>query len=195
MIETVSFLRAAITGFRRMGAVLPSSPQLAKAMVDAIPPLEPAGVIVELGPGTGVFTRALHERYPAHRIVAVEFNHGLAERLQHRMPGVTVISGCASCLSDHLDELGVCAERVGVVVSGLPLLSLPRELGDRIFAGIAGALVPGRRYVQFTYSKRAWRRRSPPGFQLDRPRQVWLNLPPASVLPFTRTQQPRVFAA
>jgi len=40
--------------------------------------------------------------------------------------------------------------------------------------------------VQFTYSKRAWRRSVPAGFRLEKTRRVWLNVPPAFVLPFTR---------
>ena len=80
------------------------------------------------------------------------------------------------------------------MVSGLPLLTLPRHLCASIFAGIADVLEPGRRYIQFTYSKRAWRRNSPPGFRLDKTRQVWLNIPPAAVLPFTRMAEAALVA-
>src|ERR1043165_6047729 len=189
MRDSLTFLMQSLVRFRQMGAIVPSSPRLARAMVREIPPMHADEVVVELGPGTGVFTRELVSRFPRNRVVAVEFNPELAERLQRQMPNVSVVTGCASRIGEHLDGLGLVRERVRAVVSGLPLLSLPRELGDSIFSSLAEVLVPGRRYIQFTYSKRAWRPHPPPGFRLDPPRRVWLNVPPAEVLPFTRLEQ------
>jgi phospholipid N-methyltransferase len=51
---------------------------------------------------------------------------------------------------------------------------------------VSGVLRPGRRYVQFTYSARAWQRFAVPGFRPLPARRVWRNLPPAVVLPFER---------
>jgi phosphatidylethanolamine/phosphatidyl-N-methylethanolamine N-methyltransferase len=189
MRDSLTFLMQSLLRFRQMGAIVPSSPRLARAMVREIPPLHADELLVELGPGTGVFTRELVARFPRNRVVAVEFNPELAERLQRQMPMVAVVTGCASRIGDHLDGLDLPRNRVAAVVSGLPLLSLPRELGDSIFSSLAEVLVPGRRYIQFTYSKRAWRRHHPPGFRLDTTRRVWLNVPPAEVLPFTRLEQ------
>ncbi len=186
MRETVSFLKQSLVRFREMGAIVPSGPRLARAMVAEVPQLRPSEIIVELGPGTGVFTRELLARFPYNRLIAVEFNPRFAERLALSMPEVEVIQGCASRLPEHLATLGISTDRVGAVVSGLPLLSLPRVLGSAIFAGITRTLAPGRRYIQFTYSKRAWRDATPAGFRLDKTRMVWLNFPPAEVLPFTR---------
>ena len=102
------------------------------------------------------------------------------------MPDVTIVTGCASQIRDHLQRLNLTAENVGAVISGLPLLSLPRPLATSIFNAIADVLDPGQRYVQFTYSKRMWRRFNPPGFRFDRSHLVLLNFPPAVVMPFTR---------
>jgi len=184
--DAVCFLGQVVTRFRSTGALIPSSPRLARAMVGSIRDLAPGEVVVELGPGTGALTRELAQRFPRNPIVAIEFNTIFADRLRARLPEVHVVEGCASRLPDHLAALGITTDRVGAVVSGLPLLSLPREIIGDIFAAIAASLAPGRRYVQFTYSKRAWRRINPPGFRLDRTERVWLNLPPAQVLPFTR---------
>jgi phosphatidylethanolamine/phosphatidyl-N-methylethanolamine N-methyltransferase len=186
MRETVQFMHQVLTKFRQTGALVPSGPLLARAMVAQIPALEEDEIIVELGPGTGVFTRELARRFPFNPIVAIEFNERFAERLQGNMPDINVIAGCASLLPDYLDDLGMDKNLVGAVVSGLPLLSLPKDLCDDIFGVVAECLAPGKRYVQFTYSKRAWKHVTPPGFRLERTRRVWLNLPPAEVLPFTR---------
>jgi phospholipid N-methyltransferase len=167
--------------------VAPSSPRLAKAMCDHLGPVPAGGVIVELGPGTGPFTRELRRRHPGHRLVVIEANPIFARRLARELPEVTVIEGCASLLGSHLARLGIACEKVGVIVSGLPLLSLPGGLPNAILTEIAAVLKPGRRYVQFTYSARSWRRLPTAGLTLEPPRKVWLNLPPATVLPFVRT--------
>jgi phosphatidylethanolamine/phosphatidyl-N-methylethanolamine N-methyltransferase len=186
VLETLQFLGQCAKHIRTTGAVAPSGKHLARAMVNAIGALQPGQVIIELGPGTGVFTRELRKRFPTHPVVAIEFNEMFVKRLRERMLDVHVVQGCASQLVAHLAELGIRKDQVGAVLSGLPLLSLPQHLSSAIFAAIADVLQPGQRYVQFTYSKRMWRRFQPPGFRFDQSRLVWLNVPPAVVMPFTR---------
>jgi phosphatidylethanolamine/phosphatidyl-N-methylethanolamine N-methyltransferase len=155
-------------------------------MIDAVGEVADGQVILELGPGTGVFTRELIRRFPNARIVAIEVNKVFAARLATTMPGVTVVTGCASRLDEHLASLGLSPANVGAVVSGLPLLSLPGDLPRRVLTSVGAALRPGRRYVQFTYSERAWRRFDVVGFQRLPRQRIWWNVPPAFVLPFTR---------
>ena len=195
MRQTVRFLTQSLVRFRTTGAVVPSSDKLARAVADAVPPLARDSVIVELGPGTGVLTRELVRRFPGHRIVAVEFNPVFALRLRREMPTIDVVTACASRLRPILGDLGIPCGEVGAVVSGLPLLSLPRGLRLEIVASVADVLSPGCRFVQFTYSTRAWRRQAPVGFRLEKTRRVWLNFPPASVLPFTRIADVRTSSA
>lgn len=73
-----------------------------------------------------------------------------------------------------------------MVVSGLPMLSLPGDLPHRVMGAMAAVLRPGRRYVQFSYSGRAWQGRAVPGFRRVHTGRVWFNLPPAVVLTFER---------
>jgi phospholipid N-methyltransferase len=96
------------------------------------------------------------------------------------------VNGCASRLDAHLAGLGHTTADVAGVVSGLPLLSLPGDLPQRILASVAGVLSPGRRYVQFTYSERAWRRFDVVGFRRNPHRRIWRNIPPAVVMSFAR---------
>lgn len=184
--ETFHFLGQCAKEFRQTGALWPSGGVLARAMVNAVGPLEPGQVIIELGPGTGVFTRELVKRRPANPVVAIEFNAAFADRLRRQMPEITVVEGCASKLVEHLARLGIPIARVGAVVSGLPLLVLPRELSIRVLESVHQVLPPGARYVQFTYSKFRWRRFVLKGFHAEASRAVWLNIPPAVVMPFTR---------
>lgn len=186
MKETLLFLGQAIRNYRTAGTFTQSRPALARAIADAVGDVSDGQVLLELGPGTGVVTRELMVRYPRARIVAVEVLEAFASRLEAAAPGVTVVRGCASRLDAHLAALGIDADEVAAVVSGLPMLSLPDDLPRQILGSVAGVLRPGRRYVQFTYFKRAWRRFTLDGFRQLARRRVWLNMPPAYVLTFER---------
>jgi phospholipid N-methyltransferase len=185
MRGTLTFFGQMAAKWRETGAIAPSGPLLAKSMARAVGPLEPGQVIIELGPGTGAFTKELVKQYPENPVVAIEFNPVFVRRLREILPMTTIIEGCASRLPAHLAALGV-GDQVGAVVSGLPLLVLPKELSRAIFSAIAQVLPAGQPYIQFTYSERAWRRFEPHGFRPSKPKKVWLNFPPAVVLPFTR---------
>lgn len=188
MKDTLLFVGQMARRWRTTGAVVPSSRGLTRGMVDAVGDVAPGQVILELGPGTGVFTRALAERFPHARLLAVEVNPTFADRLAATAPPTAeVVRGCASELPALLAARGLGPDDVAAVVSGLPLLSLPGDLPERVLAAVAAVLRPGRRYVQFTYSVRAWRRFATPGFERRPSRKVWLNIPPANVLTFVRT--------
>lgn len=186
MAGYLTFMAAFLRNRKTTGAVLPSSPALARAMVKALGDVEAGQLIIELGPGTGVFTRRIIEHYPDNPVMVVEFNGSFVHALQTRFPQVMVVNGCASELPQHLAAHGFDTQRVGGLISGLPLLSLPPQLRDGIWDSIAAVLPPEHRYVQFTYSKRAWRHFRVPHMQAEPTRRVYCNVPPAVVLPFRR---------
>ena len=183
---TITFVGQMASHWRETGALVPSGKRLARTMAGAIGHVATDDVIVELGPGTGVFTQELLKNFPLNRVLAVEFNHAFVTRLQKTMPAATVIEGCASRLPELLAAQGIPPGKVSAVVSGLPLLSLDRKLSEAVIRAIATVLRPGGRYVQFTYSQRAWRKFAVPGFRAEPHHRVWLNVPPAVVMPFVR---------
>ena len=138
MRETLMFYGEIFRRWRTTGAVAPSGQVLARAMADAVGTVAPGQVILELGPGTGVFTRELVRRFPAARVVAVELNERFAAHLRGAVPGATVVNGCATRLDAHLAGLGCTPADVAAVVSGLPLLVLPGDLPRRVFGSVAG---------------------------------------------------------
>lgn len=186
MRSTLAFFGQVAARWRETGAVLPSGKFLAKAMTASVGELPGEALIVELGPGTGVFTRELVRSFPRNRLVAVEFNPVFVRNLRRDFPAITVLQGCASRLKPLLVEQGLDPRKVGAVVSGLPLLMMPKELSASVLDAVAQVLEPGRPFIQFTYSERAWRRFRPSGFRPRASKRVWLNIPPAVVLPFTR---------
>ncbi|MGH8597512.1 MAG: phospholipid methyltransferase, partial [Gammaproteobacteria bacterium] len=60
MTNALTFFRSLIADPRRVAAIAPSSPALANAITAEITPI--SAPVIELGPGTGVFTRALLAR-------------------------------------------------------------------------------------------------------------------------------------
>jgi phosphatidylethanolamine/phosphatidyl-N-methylethanolamine N-methyltransferase len=188
MKKTLLFLGQMARRWRTMGAIAPSGGPLARTIARKVGDLADGQVVIELGPGTGVITRALVERFPRNPILAVEVNEPFIAPLRKEFPSVTVIQGCASQLEAHLGQHGLTPDNVGAVVSGLPLLSLPGDLPKQILASVASVLRPGRPYIQFTYSERAWRRFEVGGFERLPSKRVWLNVPPAFVLHFVRSE-------
>jgi phospholipid N-methyltransferase len=181
------FLREFMRSPMRTGAILPSSRRLAAAMVE---PVSCTGepVVVELGPGTGAFTRVIRDRLAGRgRQLAVELNPLLAERVAGLFPDVEVVNGDACQLADLLSERGITS--VDVVVSGLPWAAFSAELQRSIMASVGQVLSPHGAFTTFAYGMAAWtpagrRMRALLRDQFDElvvGRTVSRNVPPAFV--------------
>jgi phosphatidylethanolamine/phosphatidyl-N-methylethanolamine N-methyltransferase len=176
------FLRQLARNPVQTSAVAPSSAFLARAMVAGLGP--DSGRIVEFGPGTGVFTRAiLKAGVRPQDLVLFEMNPDFANHLRQQFPGVTVHVGGAQ------DAPKYCEAGVGAVISGLPLLSMSTEVRRAIVGGAFNVLRKGGAMVQFTYGPK------PPlddgsfdalGLTHQRRTKIWLNMPPATVYSFHR---------
>lgn len=172
------FARELISQPAAVGAVWPSSSQLAKGMAACVPS-EGNGLVVELGGGTGAVTQALLERGIApERLLVVERSPAFVQHLRARFPSVTVVEGDATELADLLQP----GKQVDAIVSSLPLRSLPRGDAVAIVAQWRALLEAGGTVVQFTYDLRDTAHRPPPGFLKRASDIVWANLPPARVL-------------
>lgn len=132
-----------------------------------------SGNVLELGPGTGVFTAALLARgLTPERLTLVEYDPDFAAALRVRFPGLRVIKGDAFAFPELVGDA-----RFSTVVSGLPLLNYPRAQGCAL---IAAALSRGASFVQFSYGWSA--PVSPPeGASVTLTARIWRNLPPAAV--------------
>lgn len=132
-------------------AVSPSSRFLAKRIVAALPPGTKR--VIELGAGTGVFTRAmLDSGIATDDLLAIEFNPALHTYLQQHFPGLQVIQADARDLS-NVDDVARFVERgpVQAMVSGLGLLSMSRESQRSILENVFALMTPDGVLVQFTY--------------------------------------------
>ena len=172
------FLRRWLANPLRMGSVVPSSRTLCNHVVRCGWP-DAGGVVLELGAGTGVISRAFLEAgLPAERLVTVEIDPNLANHLRGTLSGVEVLECDARVLADHLPNR--FRGRVASVVCGIPMVLLPLAEQKRFIDGMQ-AVAPGRGFLHFSYC--ATSPLSARKHGLTAKREAWtpLNLPPASV--------------
>jgi phosphatidylethanolamine/phosphatidyl-N-methylethanolamine N-methyltransferase len=173
--DAVRFIRT----WRTTGAVSPSGKALARRMVAHVDPAA-TGPILELGPGTGVVTRALLERGVAPgRIIAVEYNEEFCRVLRERCPGVRIVRGDAYDL--HRTLAPVHSGSFSAAVSSLPLLLRPPPDRRRLVLDVLQRLSPGGSLAQFSYSPKPPVPASPGEYRLDGSGWILLNIPPARV--------------
>ena len=132
-----------------VGAITPSSKKLAQLMVSNLD-LQSSDTVVELGPGTGVFTRELlAQGVKPENLVLIEFNLDFANYLRSEFPKVRVVEGDAAELPRILQSHGI--GKIMRVVSGIPLRSLKPAQRKQITEAIAASLDMGGVAVQFSY--------------------------------------------
>lgn len=136
-----------------------------------------AGVIIELGAGTGPVTAALLRRgVPPSDLYVVEKQPQLAKDLTDRFPEAHVLC----CGADEVTSVVDGPARA--IVSSLPFRSLPHDVCVSISREIERALAPGGLYVQFTYALFGDLPFAPDGFEPVTSSIVWPNIPPAKVV-------------
>jgi len=176
--NTSLFLRRWLANPLQMGSVIPSSPVLCRRIAAVVERKEDE-VVLELGAGTGVVSRALlNAGIPPERLVVVEIVPDMAEHLRRVLPGVNVIQGDAFELSRALPER--MQGKVGTAICGIPLVMLPLEQ-QRRFVDAVERVAPGKGFLLYTYcitSPLPYRK-----LGLTARREAWtpLNIPPASV--------------
>ena len=186
-MSAAAFFKEYIRNRRTIGAVVPSSPALARRITEAAEVWR-ADRVLELGPGTGALTRAIADSMPrACRYLGIELNGDFARRLSRRFPGLRFENAAAQEF-DFDAALGT-DERFDVIVSGLPWASFPPELQRAILDRVLPRLAPGGRFATFAY----WGFHKLPGGRKFRAllherlhgaettRVVWGNVPPAFV--------------
>lgn len=183
MKESLLFLKRWLTNPLRLGTCFPSSKALGRLMAKCVKEeWNGEDDIIELGAGTGRFTRALLEGgIPQERIIAFELDKELASYLRKTFPGITVIEGNA-CFMKHLLQQEYSQHRaIGVVASGLPMLAFPKIVKDKIMTESFDLLREGGSFVQFTYSP--FSSVNCERFGLLKKQKGWIlgNFPPANV--------------
>lgn len=173
----------------RTAAVVPSSSELAYAMIAELP--DGTARVIELGGGTGAITRELLAAgIHATQLLVLELNEELHAHLHARFPGVHVVLGDARSLPELASSCGFLEDGpADAIVSGLGLLTMPPSLQHEILAAAFECLREGGVFVQFTYGPAApvadsvMRQLK---LKVHRGDFVLRNVPPATVYVYSR---------
>lgn len=181
------FVKEFVKRPRDVGAVSASSRKLASVMIKAAD-LSNAKVVVELGPGTGIFTEHIVKEVPAHVLFfALELNPVFAARTRERCPRAIVYQDSAANLKAYLAKHNV--DKCDCIISGLPWGVFEKPFQEELFESIFDALAENGKFLTFTYVggpllagvrrfKKLLISRFP---KISRTAVVWRNLPPAFV--------------
>lgn len=168
-----------LTSPQYTGAVIPSSPRLARCLAKYARPFE---CVVELGAGTGAITKALSD-IGFKELTIVERDPKLVACLERKFPQLEITRANAAEVVKSLPCLAPIA-----LVSSLPFKSLPEEVCAETIREISEHLqrTPGSLLIQYTYML------GPP-FQAQSPLRwkrvavIWANVPIAFVWTLQRT--------
>jgi phospholipid N-methyltransferase len=153
----LTFIRESLTNFQRTGAVIPSSPWLAKKLAAPIsdrashaPPVQ----ILEAGPGTGALTTEIvRHLHPGDHLTLCEINSCFVKHLENRLLQDPALAPWAHQITIHhgpVEDLGHEAY-FDHIVSGLPFNNFPPDLVRKIFDAFLSAAKPSATISFFEY--------------------------------------------
>ena len=197
--DLLVFLDQVRRGGGPIGAVVPSSRALGRRMTEGLPASGAAPRrVLEVGAGTGAFTRELVGRLgPDDTLVVVEINAAFCAALRERLAAWAAHPGAPLVELVEGDVLAyVPAAPFDFVVSSLPLNALPEGLVTQIAGALERMLTRGGLLVYFEYTgfrevregvRRVRGVRGPSAVEealaphVVRTRRVLWNMPPATV--------------
>lgn len=183
--EELKFLKGWIDQPRAVGAMLPTSSVTARRMASVINPASGLPVL-ELGPGTGVITKAILERGVApHDLYSIEYSADFVAHLRTEFPGVNIIEGDAFDLDATLGEKSSLV--FDSIVSAVPLLNFPVPKRVAYIENLLARMPQGRPIVQISYGPKS---PVPPGrgnYTVEHHDFVFRNFPPSQLWLYRRS--------
>lgn len=147
--DEIKFFRGWIDKPRAVGSIIPTSSVTARKMASIVNPQSGLPVL-ELGPGTGVITKAiLATGIAPAKLYSIEYSQDFVDHLRRLFPRANVIQGDAFDLDASLGEArGLTFDSA---ISGVPLLNFPVAQRVKYVESILDRLPAGRPIVQLTY--------------------------------------------
>ena len=150
MNENLQFLQAFLKNPLKVGAIAPSSPELAAKMLDGISPDED-NIVLELGVGTGAITRFLQDVIPNRdAYLGIELDSDLVDNLHGKFHDMNIICGNAADAYSIHKESGL--GKVRYVICCLPFVSLPKEISENVLLEIEKFMDEGCELRIFQYA-------------------------------------------
>ena len=150
MNENIQFLQAFLKNPLKVGAVAPSSPDLAWQMLEGILP-DKDNIIIELGVGTGAITKYVREILPdSDSYLGIELDPRLVSSINTRYPEMNVVRGNACDLSEIHKASGL--GKASYILCCLPFVTLPEEVALKVLGEIEKYMSHGCMFRAFQYA-------------------------------------------
>lgn len=155
MRKKLNFFKEFLKERRVVGAISPSSKFLAKKMISSIN-FEKARILVEFGPGTGIFTKEiLKKMHPDAKLLVFETQTSFCEQIKREIQDqrMILINDSAEKIGEFLKIHGF--ESTEHIISSLPFTVIPSQIKNSILNQSVKYLSPSGTFLQFQYSLNA----------------------------------------
>ena len=169
------------------GSAVPSSKELAELITD-IPSLHKKNCIVELGPGSGIFTGEILKKLSTEScFICLEINPTFVSKIEDNYPGVNVYHASAKDIKKYLLKHNKMS--TDCIVSALPWAGFNQQLQTEILDEIYDALEVGGEFLTIALLQGTF---FPPGIKfkqmlkekfrtVEKSKILWRNFPPAFI--------------
>lgn len=173
-MKKFAFLKSFFRSPAEVGTIFPSTRFTVNALVRQVQKENPK-VVVELGAGTGAFTKGLDKIERDDKILIIfEKDREVREQLIKEYPHLPIYED-AFDLPSVLEELGL--ESVDCIVCGLPFALLPEEKVDQLVQSIYSVLDQQGLFTMYQYSTQMKKRLQKIYNHVDI-KVSYLNIPP-----------------
>jgi len=152
-MNQLDFFRESIKNIKTVGTITRSSKFVCKGMVKHVD-FDKADVIIELGAGDGVITEYILSQMTrdTQRLLSFEVNNKFCNhiRKKYKDKRLEVIEDTAENLGVHLQKRNL--GKVKYIVSAIPFVSLPKELGYKIVEECKAHMEDGGLFIQIHYT-------------------------------------------
>ena len=182
--DELKFFKGWIDKPKAVGSIIPTSSVTARKMASVID-VRSGLPALEVGPGTGVITKAILETGLApEKLTSVEFSTDFYNHLVARFDGVNFINGDAFDLDKTLGDLRDAT--FDSVVSAVPLLNFPMHMRVSLLEDLLDRMPPGRPVVQFSYGPVSPIIAQPDRYHIKHFDFIVRNIPPAQIWTYSR---------
>jgi phosphatidylethanolamine/phosphatidyl-N-methylethanolamine N-methyltransferase len=188
MNEHLQFLQGFFKNPLKVGAIAPSSPDLALKMIEGVVADE-NNKVLEIGCGTGAITKFLQDLIPSRNFyLGIEIDRDFVNRLEKDFSKLDFVC------EDACQAEKILAERnfgkVSYIISGLPFVVLPPEVSEGILQEVDKLMQAGCLFRTFQYAhgyhlapaKKFRQKLNEKYGKVERSSLIMRNVPPAYTL-------------
>jgi len=183
--DEIRFFKGWVDKPKTVGSVIPTSSVTARHMASVANPSAELPVL-ELGPGTGVITKAILEHgVKPENLYAVEYSEDFLDHLHQNYPGVNFVHG------DAFDPQGIVEEtgrtNFDSIISAVPLLNFPSAMRVEFVDTLLNLVPRGRPLMQLSYGPFSPVMAGRGDYQVKHFKWIARNVPPAQLWIYTRS--------